>query len=89
MAVVQDATDSSTTFLDGISSDRERAVLWMKGLRDLSNLTSDQQKVVLQEFDSLGPAYLRTVFDACKEEIDFDELKILQVYYLSKHYFNK
>ncbi|MEE8552785.1 MAG: DNA helicase RecQ [Desulfobacterales bacterium] len=64
-------------------------ILRSEGLRNLSNLTSDQQKVVLQEFDNLGPAYLRSVFDACKEEIDFDELRILQVYYLSKHGFNK
>lgn len=64
-------------------------ILRSEGLRNLSNLTSDHQKVVLQAFDRLGPAYLRPVVDVCKEEMDFDELRILQVYYLSKHGFYK
>ena len=55
------------------------------GLLELSTLASDKQTAVLDSFKHLGADFLRPVFEAFKEEISYEELKILRLYHLSQH----
>ncbi len=55
------------------------------GLLTLSTIHSNQRTVVLKAFDKLGAEYLKPVFDALNGKISYDELRILQLYYLGKH----
>jgi ATP-dependent DNA helicase RecQ len=52
-------------------------------LLSLSSLSSDQVTQVLCAFNRVGTDYLKPAFDALDGEIDYDELKVLRVYYLS------
>lgn len=54
------------------------------GLLTLSTLPPEQQTAVLMAFEKLGTAYLKPVFDSFGGNISYDELRILQVYCLSK-----
>jgi ATP-dependent DNA helicase RecQ len=53
-------------------------------LLELSTVPSDQKAIVLKAFDKLGAEYLRPVFDALNGKINYDELRIFQLYCLSK-----
>jgi ATP-dependent DNA helicase RecQ len=50
----------------------------------LSALPVDQKFVALKAFDQCGSEYLKPAFDALNGEVDYDELKILRLYHLSK-----
>jgi len=50
----------------------------------LSALQADQKNVALEAFDQCGGEYLKPAFDALNGEVDYDELKILRLYHLSK-----
>jgi len=54
------------------------------GFLNLSRLSANQQKAVLQAFDELGAERLRPVFDRLNGAIEFDELRLVRLYYLSK-----
>jgi ATP-dependent DNA helicase RecQ len=47
-----------------------------------SSLTREQQEQVLGEFERLGGQYLKPVYDVLQGTVDYDELKILRLYYL-------
>ena len=49
-----------------------------------SQLSSPQQQAVLDAFAEFGLAQLRPVFDALNEQADWDELRLLRLYYLSQ-----
>ncbi len=49
-----------------------------------SALSEDQKQAGLQAFASLGAERLRPVFDALGEAVNYDELKLLRLYYLSQ-----
>ncbi|MGB5747783.1 MAG: DNA helicase RecQ [Desulfobacterales bacterium] len=50
----------------------------------LSTLTADKKNVVLKAFDQCGSEYLKPAFDFLNGEVDYDELKIIRLYHLSK-----
>ncbi len=50
----------------------------------LSALPADQKKVTLKAFDQCGSEYLKPAFDLLNGEVEYDELKILRLYHLSK-----
>ena len=50
----------------------------------LSALPADQKNVALKAFDQCGSEYLKPAFDVLNGEVDYDELKILRLYHLSK-----
>jgi len=52
-------------------------------LLSFSSVTSDQIEPVLDAFDRVGTDYLKPAHDALDGQIDYDNLKILRVYYLS------
>lgn len=49
----------------------------------LSTIPPDQKTAVLETFDRLGSELLRPVFDALNGDVDYEELKILRLYYLT------
>jgi ATP-dependent DNA helicase RecQ len=49
-----------------------------------SSVSPDQNERILDAFDRLGTDYLKPVYDAFDGKFDYDDLKILRVYYLSK-----
>jgi ATP-dependent DNA helicase RecQ len=54
---------------------------------DLLTLTStpvDQQAAVFAAFDALSPTYLKPVFDKLDGLVEYDELRILRLYYMSR-----
>ncbi|RDH46330.1 DNA helicase RecQ [Zooshikella ganghwensis] len=55
-----------------------------KDLLSLSELSEVQQKQVLFLFKELGFERLKPVYQACSEEVSYDELHILRVYYLAQ-----
>ena len=52
-------------------------------LQSLTSTSPDQQQAAMQAFDELGPAFLKPVFDKLEGAIDYEELKILRLLYLS------
>ena len=52
-------------------------------LQSLMSTSPDQQQAAIQAFDELGTAFLKPVFDKLEGTIDYDELKILRLLYLS------
>jgi ATP-dependent DNA helicase RecQ len=52
-------------------------------LRALASSSPDEQQAAMQAFDELGAAYLKPVFDRLAGKVDYDELKILRLLYLS------
>ncbi|MBU1262178.1 RecQ family ATP-dependent DNA helicase, partial [bacterium] len=63
---------------------KEGYALRSDGLLSLSTISPDQQTAVLMAFEKLGTAYLKPIFEALGGNIGYDELRILQVYCLSK-----
>jgi len=53
-------------------------------LRSLSTVPSKQKEFVLDRFEEFGIERLKPVLDALGGEIDYEELKILRLYYLGK-----
>lgn len=53
-------------------------------LMALSTVSSEQKDHVLDKFEDLGTEFLKPVFDALGGEIDYEELKIIRLYYLGK-----
>jgi len=49
----------------------------------LSTIPPDQKTAVLETFDRLGSELLRVVFDALNGDVDYEELKILRLCYLT------
>jgi ATP-dependent DNA helicase RecQ len=52
-------------------------------LQALTSTSPEQQQAAMGAFDELGTAFLKPVFDKLEGEIDYDELKILRLIYLS------
>lgn len=52
-------------------------------LQSLSSATSVQQQSAFAAFDELGPALLKPIFDKLNGELNYDELRILRVIYLT------
>ena len=50
----------------------------------LSSASPDQQAAAFAAFDELGTALLKPVFDQLNGTINYDELKILRLCYLSQ-----
>lgn len=62
---------------------KEGHALRPDGLIELSIVTPEQKTRVFKTFDELGTDYLSPVYQALNEEVSYDELKILCLYYLS------
>lgn len=58
--------------------------LRLSGLENLSNLAEETQRRVLISFSMLGADTLRPVYDDLEGEVDWDDLRIMQLYYISK-----
>lgn len=54
------------------------------GILNLSGLSKDQQKQVLSAFLDSGADLLRPVYESLNEKISYEELRILQLYYLAQ-----
>ncbi|MCF8069862.1 MAG: DNA helicase RecQ [Desulfobacterales bacterium] len=52
------------------------------GLLSLSTVSALQQKVTLKAFDTLGYEFLSPVYKALDEKVDYENLKVLRLYYL-------
>jgi ATP-dependent DNA helicase RecQ len=52
-------------------------------LRALASSTPDEQEAAIQAFGELGTAYLKPVFDRLEGKVNYDELKILRLIYLT------
>jgi hypothetical protein len=50
-----------------------------------SKISPAQQKKVLQAYQELGAEYLKPVFARMNENVDYNELRILQLYFLCVH----
>ncbi len=57
----------------------------VNGLENLSELPQDVQMQVLISFSRLGAETLRPIYDDLDGEIDWDDLRILQLYYIAKN----
>jgi len=53
-------------------------------LLSLSHLNKEKQETVLKAFDHLGAERLGSVFETCNQEISYDALHLLRLYYLSR-----
>ncbi len=51
---------------------------------DVSTLSPEQQQQVLHTFEQLGAEFLRPIFEAFHERINYDELRIMRLYYLTQ-----
>lgn len=58
-------------------------------LLSCSSLTSQIQKNVFKMFDQLGCDALKPVYEAMNQQVTYDELYLLRVYYLIKYQENK
>ncbi|MBC8525270.1 MAG: DNA helicase RecQ [Candidatus Cloacimonetes bacterium] len=54
------------------------------GILQLSTIQPQQQAFVLENFDQVGTTYLKPIFDLFNGKVNYDELKLLRLYYLSK-----
>ena len=57
--------------------------LRLEGLLQASTLSDRQRDEVLKAFKKRGHLMLRLVYDECKKQIGYDELRIMQLYYLT------
>ncbi len=53
-------------------------------LQAYTSASPDAQQAVMEAFDELGAAYLKPVFEKLEGKINYDELKILRLMYLSR-----
>jgi len=51
-------------------------------LGELTSTTPEQQQAAFAAFDELSPAFLKPVYDRLNGELNYDELKILQILYM-------
>ncbi len=52
-------------------------------LDDRIAATDDERIEVFKNFEKLGVAYLKPIFEELKEEVSYDDLRILKVCYLN------
>ena len=62
----------------------ERKELRLDGLLQASKLSDRQRNQVMKAFKKHSPFMLRPVYDELKKQIGYDELRVLQLYYLAK-----
>ena len=53
-------------------------------LQAYTSTSPDEQQAAMQAFDELGAERLKPVFDKLDGKVDYDELKILRLMYLSR-----
>jgi ATP-dependent DNA helicase RecQ len=58
--------------------------LRLEGLLQSSKLSDRQRDQVLKAFIKKGPLMLRPVYDELKKQIGYDELRVMQLYYLAQ-----
>lgn len=58
--------------------------LRLEGLLEASNLSDRQRDQVMKAMDKKSPLMLRPVYDLLNKQIGYDELRIMQLYYLAK-----
>ncbi|MBW1699596.1 MAG: DNA helicase RecQ [Deltaproteobacteria bacterium] len=72
-----------TTVLDHLFNYlKEGNAVRSDGLLTLSSIPSDRRALVLETFEKFGAEFLKPAYEALCREIDYDELKILRLYYL-------
>jgi ATP-dependent DNA helicase RecQ len=54
------------------------------GFREMSQLPAEMQEKVIAAYAELGTDFLRPVYEALNETVDWDELHILRLYYLNR-----
>lgn len=57
--------------------------LRLEGLLQATKLSDRQRDQVLKAFKKKGPLMLRPVYDELKKQVGYDELRIMQLYYLA------
>ncbi|HBZ37901.1 MAG TPA: DNA helicase RecQ [Balneola sp.] len=58
--------------------------LRLEGLLEASELSLRQRDQVMKSFDKKNPLMLRPVYDDLDKKIGYDELRVMQLYYLAK-----
>ena len=58
--------------------------LRLEGLLEASELSLRQRDQVMKSFDKKNPLMLRPVYDDLNKKIGYDELRVMQLYYLAK-----
>ncbi len=86
MALMKRYSVTAGTILDHLARYASTGNSLRRGddLLALSSASPDEQKAAFAAFDELGTAFLKPVFDKLGEKIDYDELKILRLLYLSQ-----
>jgi ATP-dependent DNA helicase RecQ len=64
---------------------QEGNILESGNIINLSKLSTEKQSEVMDAFANNGTELLRTVFDALNGNVDYEELKIVRLYYLFKN----
>lgn len=59
--------------------------LRLEGIVEASRLSARQRDQVMEAFEKKGPLMLRPVYDLLNKNIGYDELRIMQLYYLAKN----
>jgi ATP-dependent DNA helicase RecQ len=54
------------------------------GFGEMSQLPAEMQEKVIAAYTELGTDFLRPVYEALEEAVDWDELHILRLYFLSR-----
>ena len=58
--------------------------LRLEGIVEASGLSARQQDQVMQAFKKVGPELLKPVYEKLNKAIGYDELRIMQLYYLAQ-----
>ncbi|MBA3037942.1 MAG: DNA helicase RecQ [Desulfobacterium sp.] len=53
------------------------------GILEISEVSSDQHRIILETFHKFGTEFLKPVFDALEGRVSYDELKIFRLYCIS------
>ncbi len=85
-ALMQRYAVSAGTILDHLAKYAAAGHPLRRGsdLQALSSSSPDHQKAAFEAFDELGVAYLKPVFDKLSGRVNYDELKILRLVYISQ-----
>ncbi len=59
--------------------------LRLEGIVEASGLSARQRDQVMEAFNKKGPLMLRPVYDLLNKTVGYDELRIMQLYYLAKN----
>jgi len=60
------------------------SILESQDIISISTVSPNQRQYIFDRFKELGPVRLKPVFDSLDGEVSYDELRLLQIYYIGK-----